>query len=130
MDEMYLIPMQQQVQAARKELRECNEYSSRFGLALREKDARSLRMGNAEQEELLYLLESKTLEQRRQLLRGAALKLCGELETGDAWSRGYAHGRRISRAIVFSMISEICMLSSSQLKLHLDVRYPVLQKLL
>lgn len=89
MDEMYLIPMQQQVQAARKELRECNEYSGRFGLALRGKDARSLRMGNAEQEELLYLLESKTLEQRRQLLRGAALKLCGELETGDAWSRGY-----------------------------------------
>ena len=89
MDEMYLIPMQQQVQAARKELRECNEYSGKFGLTLREKDARSLRMGNAEQEELLYLLESKTLEQRRQLLRGAALKLCGELETGDAWSRGY-----------------------------------------
>ena len=89
MDEMYLIPMQQQVQAARKELRECNEYSGRFGLALLGKDARSLRMGNAEQEELLYLLESKTLEQRRQLLRGAALKLCGELETGDAWSRGY-----------------------------------------
>ena len=89
MDEVYLIPMQQQVQAARKELRECNEYSGRFGLALLGKDARSLRMGNAEQEELLYLLESKTLEQRRQLLRGAALKLCGELETGDAWSRGY-----------------------------------------
>lgn len=89
MDEMYLIPMQQQVQAARKELRECNEYSGRFGLALLGKDARSLRMGNAEQEELLYLLESKTLEQRRQLLRGAALKLCGELETGDAWNRGY-----------------------------------------
>lgn len=60
-----------------------------LGLALLGKDARSLRMGNAEQEELLYLLESKTLEQRRQLLRGAALKLCGEPETGDAWSRGY-----------------------------------------
>lgn len=89
MDEMYLIPMQQQVQAARKELRECNEYSGRFGLALLGKDALSLRMGNAEQEELLYLLESKTLELRRQLLRGAALKLCRELETGDAWSRGY-----------------------------------------
>lgn len=65
MDEMYLIPMQQQVQAARQELRECNAYSGRFGLALLGKDARSLRMGNAEQEELLYLLESKTLEQRR-----------------------------------------------------------------
>lgn len=60
-----------------------------LGMALLGKDARSLRMGNAEQEELLYLLESKTLEQRWQLLRGAALKLCGELETGDAWSRGY-----------------------------------------
>ena len=60
-----------------------------LGLELLGKDARSLRMGNAEQEELLYLLESKTLEHRRQLLRGAALKLCGELETGDAWSRGY-----------------------------------------
>ena len=42
MDEMYLIPMQQQVQAARKELRECNEYSGRFGLALCEKDAPDL----------------------------------------------------------------------------------------
>lgn len=89
MDEMYLIPMQQQVQAARKELRECNEYSGRFGLALLGKDARSLRMGNAEQEELLYLLESKTREQRWQLVRCAALELCGELRFGDAWSRGY-----------------------------------------
>ena len=60
-----------------------------LGLELLGKDARSLRMGNAEQEELLYLLESKTLEHRRQLLRGAAIELCGELETGDAWSRGY-----------------------------------------
>lgn len=49
----------------------------------------SLHIGNAEQEELLYLLQSRTREQRRQLLRGAALGLCGELETGDAWSRGY-----------------------------------------
>ena len=89
MDEMYLIPMQQQVQAARKELRECNEYSDRFGLALLGKNARRLHIGNAEQEELLYLLQSRTREQRRQLLRGAALGLCGELETGDAWSRGY-----------------------------------------
>ena len=60
-----------------------------LGLALLGKDARSLRIGNAEQEELLYLLQSRTREQRRQLLRGAALELCGELETGDAWSRGY-----------------------------------------
>lgn len=60
-----------------------------LGLALLGKDARSLRIGNAEQEELLYLLQSRTREQQRQLLRGAALELCGELETGDAWSRGY-----------------------------------------
>ena len=60
-----------------------------LGLALLGKDARRLRIGNAEQEELLYLLQNKTREQRRQLLRGAALGLCGELETGDAWSRGY-----------------------------------------
>ena len=32
MDEMYLIPMQQQMLAARQELRECNAYSGRFGL--------------------------------------------------------------------------------------------------
>ena len=89
MEEMYLIPMQQQKLAAQREMRECNAYSGRFGLALLGKNARSLHIGNAEQEELLYLLESKTLEQRRQLLRGAALGLCGELETGDAWSRGY-----------------------------------------
>lgn len=89
MDEMYLIPMQQQMCAARQELRECNAYSGRFGLALLGKNARSLHIGNAEQEELLYLLQSRTREQRRQLLRGAALGLCGELETGDAWSRGY-----------------------------------------
>lgn len=63
--------------------------TNELGLALLGKNARSLRMGNAEQEELLYLLQSRTREQRRQLLRGAALKLCGELETGDAWSRGY-----------------------------------------
>ena len=50
--------------------------------------------------------------------------------SGQGGAGGYAHRRRISRAIVFSMISEICMLSSSQLKLHLDVRYPVLQKLI
>lgn len=34
MDEMYLIPMQQQILAARQELRECNAYSGRFGLTL------------------------------------------------------------------------------------------------
>ena len=66
MDEMYLIPMQQQMCAARQELRECNAYSGRFGLTLCGKDARSLHIGNAEQEELLYLLQSRTREQRRQ----------------------------------------------------------------
>ena len=63
--------------------------TNELGLALLGKNARSLHIGNAEQEELLYLLQSRTREQRRQLLRGAALGLCGELETGDAWSRGY-----------------------------------------
>ena len=45
MDEMYLIPMQQQMCAARQELRECNAYSGRFGLALLGKNARSLHIG-------------------------------------------------------------------------------------
>ena len=89
MDEMYLIPMQQQILAARQELRECNAYSGRFGLTLLGKNARSLHIGNAEQEELLCLLQSSAREQRRQLMRCAAIGLCGELETGDAWSRGY-----------------------------------------
>ena len=89
MDEMHLIPMQQQMCAARQELRECNAYSGRFGLTLLGKDARSLRMGNAELTGNDQVHTKPTLEQRRQLLRGAALKLCGELETGDAWSRGY-----------------------------------------
>ena len=38
MDEMYLIPMQQQMCAARQELRECNAYSGRFGLTLCENE--------------------------------------------------------------------------------------------
>ena len=42
MDEMYLIPMQQQMAAARQELRECNAYSGRFGLTLRENDIEEL----------------------------------------------------------------------------------------
>lgn len=60
-----------------------------LGLALLGKNARSLHIGNAEQEELLCLLQSSAREQRRQLMRCAAIGLCGELETGDAWSRGY-----------------------------------------
>ena len=44
MDEMYLIPMQKQMCAARQELRECNAYSGRFGLALLGKNARSLHL--------------------------------------------------------------------------------------
>ena len=60
-----------------------------LGLTLLGKDVRSLSTGKAEQEGLLYLLRSRTREQRRQLLRGAAIKLCGELQISDAWSRGY-----------------------------------------
>ena len=59
-----------------------------LGLTLLGKDVRSLSTGKAEQEGLLYLLRSRTRE-RRQLLRGAAIKLCGELQISDAWSRGY-----------------------------------------
>ena len=42
MDEMYLIPMQQQTLAAQRELRECNAYSGRFGLTLRENEIAEL----------------------------------------------------------------------------------------
>ena len=48
MDEMYLIPMQQQMSAARRELRECNAYSGRFGLTLRENEIAELAEGRAE----------------------------------------------------------------------------------
>ncbi len=48
MDEMYLIPMQQQMAAARQELRECNAYSGRFGLTLRENDIEELTASRAE----------------------------------------------------------------------------------
>ena len=60
-----------------------------LGLTLLGKDARKLRIGNAEQEELLHLLQSRTREPRRLLMRGAAIKLCGELQISDAWSREY-----------------------------------------
>ena len=48
MDEMYLIPMQQQTLAAQRELRECNAYSGRFGLTLRENEIAELVTGRAE----------------------------------------------------------------------------------
>ena len=48
MDEMYLIPMQQQMCAARQELRECNAYSGRFGLTLCENEIAELAEGRAE----------------------------------------------------------------------------------
>ena len=48
MDEMYLIPMQQQMSAARREMRECNAYSGRFGLMLRENEIAELAESRAE----------------------------------------------------------------------------------
>ena len=48
MDEVYLIPMQQQMHAARQELRECNAYSGRFGLTLRENEIAELAESRAE----------------------------------------------------------------------------------
>ncbi len=48
MDEMHLIPMQQQMCAARQELRECNAYSGRFGLTLCENEIAELAEGRAE----------------------------------------------------------------------------------
>lgn len=48
MDEMYLIPMQQQILAARQELRECNAYSGRFGLTLHENEIAELTESRAE----------------------------------------------------------------------------------
>ena len=48
MDEMYLIPMQQQMSAARRELRECNAYSGRFGLTLFENEIAELAESRAE----------------------------------------------------------------------------------
>ena len=48
MDEMYLIPMQQQMRAARQELRECNAYSGKFGLTLCENEIAELAEGRAE----------------------------------------------------------------------------------
>ena len=48
MDEIYLIPMQQQMLAAQQELRDCNAYSVRFGLTLRENDIAELVAGRAE----------------------------------------------------------------------------------
>ena len=48
MDEMYLIPMQQQTLAAQRELRDCNAYSGRFGLTLRESEIAELVESRAE----------------------------------------------------------------------------------
>lgn len=48
MDEIYLIPMHQQTLAARRELRDCNAYSGRFGLTLRENEIAELVAHRAE----------------------------------------------------------------------------------
>lgn len=48
MDEMYLVPMQQQTLAAQQELRGCNAYSGRFGLTLRENEIAELVTSRAE----------------------------------------------------------------------------------
>ena len=45
---MYLIPMQQQTLAAQRELSDCNAYSGRFGLTLREDEIAELVAGRAE----------------------------------------------------------------------------------
>ena len=47
MDEMYLIPMQQTL-TAQRELRDCNAYSGRFGLTLRENEIAELVESRAE----------------------------------------------------------------------------------
>ena len=48
MDEMYLIPMHQQTLAAQRELHDCNAYSARFGLTLRENEIAELVSGRAD----------------------------------------------------------------------------------
>ena len=60
-----------------------------IGRALLGKDARQLSIGDAEREEITALLQSRTREQHRRLLRGAVLELCGAAQIGDEWSRGY-----------------------------------------
>lgn len=53
MDEMYLIPMQQQTLAAQRELQACNAYSARFGLTLWENEIAELVTSRAVRELLL-----------------------------------------------------------------------------
>lgn len=60
-----------------------------MGLALLGQDTRRLRVGDTEREEITALLQGKTQEQRRRLLRGAVRDLCGSLRITDEWSRGY-----------------------------------------
>lgn len=60
-----------------------------MGLALLGRDAPRLRIGDAEREEIMALLQDKTQERRRRLLRSAVLDLCGTLHITDEWSRGY-----------------------------------------
>ena len=60
-----------------------------MGLSLLGKDARRLRIGDAEREEITAMLQGKTREQRRRLLRGAVLDLCGAVHITGEWSRGY-----------------------------------------
>ena len=60
-----------------------------MGLSLLGKDARRLRIGDAEREEITAMLQGKTREQRRRLLRGAVLDLCGAVHITEEWSRGY-----------------------------------------
>lgn len=60
-----------------------------MGLALLGRDARRLRAGDTEREEITARLQDKTREQRRRFLRGAVLDICGSLHITDEWSRGY-----------------------------------------
>ena len=60
-----------------------------MGLSLLGRSARRLFTGDAEREEITALLQDKTSEQRRRLLRGAVIELCGSLHIMDEWSRGY-----------------------------------------
>lgn len=60
-----------------------------MGLALLGKAARRLHIGDAEREEIRALLQDKTREQRRRILRSAVLDLCGALHITDERSRGY-----------------------------------------
>ena len=95
MDSNMLFPIQQHLSSALCEVRECNAYSSRFGLILREDEIAELVQG------------------REEALRASALGICDFLRITDRFVREYVTSfalnllPRLEAALKFGDVSNI-----------------------